>query len=266
MISNWSSKLERTTMTAEQRRRPLDPDRLASLEEERDFLLRSLDDLESERAAGDLDAADYEQLKDDYTVRAADSIRAIGQFRSSIEAGRSERSPRRRVAAVAALLVFAVGAGLLLARSAGERGVDDQLSGSIEESVRERVLRCQQMGTDPSQLIDSLGCFDDVLDQDPQNVEALAYRGWYVVLASGTAQQAGQTDAAAELLLSGQTFLNRAVEVDPTYPDARAFRAIVFERLGEIEQACAELTGLLAENPPPMIEQLVTPLSERLVC
>ena len=38
---------------------PADPDAYAALEEQRDFLLRSLDDLERERAAGDIDEDDY---------------------------------------------------------------------------------------------------------------------------------------------------------------------------------------------------------------
>jgi hypothetical protein len=46
-------------------------DRLAELEEERRFLLRSLTDLEREHDAGDVDDLDYETLKDGYTVRAA---------------------------------------------------------------------------------------------------------------------------------------------------------------------------------------------------
>ena len=45
----------------------LDLDELARLEEERKFLLRSLDDLEREHDAGDMDEADYQTLKDDYT-------------------------------------------------------------------------------------------------------------------------------------------------------------------------------------------------------
>ena len=39
---------------------PLDPDELAALEEQRDFLLRSLDDLEREHDAGDIDEHDYQ--------------------------------------------------------------------------------------------------------------------------------------------------------------------------------------------------------------
>ncbi len=45
-------------------------DRLAELEEERRYLLRSLVDLDREHDAGDVDDLDYQTLKDGYTVRA----------------------------------------------------------------------------------------------------------------------------------------------------------------------------------------------------
>src|SRR4051794_18690615 len=51
--------------------RVLGPDELAALEEQRDFLLGSLRDLDAEHDAGDVDEADYLALKDDYTARAA---------------------------------------------------------------------------------------------------------------------------------------------------------------------------------------------------
>ena len=44
--------------------------------DQREFLLRSLEDLEREHDAGDLDDADYAALKDDYTARAAAVLRA----------------------------------------------------------------------------------------------------------------------------------------------------------------------------------------------
>ena len=56
----------------------MNPDRLAELEEERRFLLRSLADLEREHEAGDVDRVDYRALKDGYTVRAAAVLRDRG--------------------------------------------------------------------------------------------------------------------------------------------------------------------------------------------
>jgi hypothetical protein len=53
------------------------PSSLLALEEERDFCLRSLRDLEAELAAGDLDQADYEALRDSYVARAATALRKL---------------------------------------------------------------------------------------------------------------------------------------------------------------------------------------------
>ncbi len=48
-----------------------------SLEQERQFLLRSLADLDAEHVAGDLDDDDYRTLTDQYTARAAAVLRAL---------------------------------------------------------------------------------------------------------------------------------------------------------------------------------------------
>jgi len=53
------------------------PERRIQLEEEREFLLTSLNDLEREFAVGDVDADDYASLKDSYTARAANIIREL---------------------------------------------------------------------------------------------------------------------------------------------------------------------------------------------
>src|ERR671910_13970 len=71
--------------------RALGPDTLAALEEQRDFLLRSLADLEREHRAGDVDDHDYATLKDDYTARAARTIRAIEAHQARVAAARRGR-------------------------------------------------------------------------------------------------------------------------------------------------------------------------------
>ena len=55
----------------------LDAERRRQLEEERDFLMRSLDDLELEHESGGIDDESYAELHDDYTARAAAVIRAL---------------------------------------------------------------------------------------------------------------------------------------------------------------------------------------------
>src|SRR5205807_2391199 len=96
------------------------PDALAHLEEEREFLLRSLRDLEREREAGDIEEGDYRTLRDDYTARAAAVLRSIDDGRAQLPARRA-RNVRRLVATVAVVVVVALGAGVLVARASGER-------------------------------------------------------------------------------------------------------------------------------------------------
>ncbi len=239
-----------------------------SLLAEQDFLLTSIDDLEAEFAAGDLDSADYEELRKDYTVRTARVARQLRGLDAvaGVSATTGDKSSRRRLSWIAGLAIFGIAAGWLLAISVGERGVRDNITGSIEESPRQQVFRCQELGQDPSRLLESFDCFDEVLVRDPQNAEALAYRGWYGVLLSGSAQEAGQDEAAVELLATAGTFLDRAIAADPVYPDARAFRMIVLERLGRDDEACEDYAVIEQINAPGMIGQLTQPVAQRLGC
>lgn len=226
--------------------------------------LRALEDLEDEYQAGDLDEADYLTLRDDYTVRVADAMRRLEGAATPVDAPGRSRARRLGPLALVVAAVFAVGAGWLLARSAGERGLDDALTGEIE-SNRQRVFECQELGVG-GRIVESLQCFDEVLVDDPDNVEALTYRGWYVILTTSSAQTTGQEDEAAELLEVGRTYLDRAVEVDPGYADARAFRAAVFDRLGQSEAACAEVAALLALDPPPFFVNQTQGIVDRNGC
>ncbi len=232
------------------------PDRLAELETERDFLLASLADLEVEHAAGDLDDADFEELYADYTVRTADLIRQIEDRNLRLADATSKRSTGRSLAWVVGLAFFAIGAGWLLAQAAGERGVGDEITGDIDSSPRQRIFECQELDR-LGEVQEANECFSDVLVDDPQNVEALAYRGWLLVRTAGSAQRIGADDEAAEILISAKASLDQAVDIDPTYPDARAFRVVVFNAEGDTEAACAEYAELVALDPPPFMLELV---------
>ncbi|MDH3295935.1 MAG: hypothetical protein OER95_16585 [Acidimicrobiia bacterium] len=237
--------------------------------EDLDQLLRSLDDLEAEYAAGDLDQANYETLRNDYTVRVADAVRAR-RSRSGKAAptptgpARSSKAIRRLIM-VAALLTFAVGVGWLLARSAGERGLGDAMTGDIEPSARQRVVECQELGMTDGLLLESIQCFDEVLATDPQNVEALTYRAWFLILASGSGDDVS-ADQRAELLDAAVIYLDQAIVIDPGYPDARAFRAVVADRQGDPDQVCSEIGELTALDPPPSFLELTDPVAERNNC
>lgn len=238
-----------------------------SLAEERDHLLRSLDDLEREREAGDLDEADYLALRDDYTARAAEVLRAIegtgpapsGGDGVSVASRAPRRSPWRPVAVAGVLVAFAAGAGALVARSAGERQAGDPATGSIaatgpSSGVARDLARARDL-IGEGKTLDAIKLYDTVLAADPQQPEALAYRGWLLRLAG---RAANNTD----LVDRGLDSIEKAVAADPGYPDARFFRGLIlFQDRNDPAAAIPDLRAFLAADPPaamvPVVEDLL---------
>ncbi|HZA77360.1 MAG TPA: tetratricopeptide repeat protein [Acidimicrobiales bacterium] len=224
-------------MTAVDETRRLDPDTLAALEEQRDFLLRSLEDLEREHDSGDVDDQDYAALKDDYTARAARTIRIIAAHQARVVAGRPPRSWARTLATVAGVVAFAVLAGVLVARFAGRRDANDALTGDIRESTRTQLDNAG-LALQEGRYDDAIEIYDDVLAEQPDNVEALAYKGW---------AQIGTGD------MDGVITLIDAAEADPDYPDTHYFLASALAIAGEYDRALAELDRFDALDPPPAL-------------
>ena len=220
-------------------RRRGDPDRRVALEEERDFLLASLQDLEAEHAVGDLDDADYEQLRDDYTSRAAAVLRALEEDRTA-RAAAPRRSPARTAAWVLGVLAFGVLAGLLVAQASGRRSSSDTVSGEVRQSSQDLLLEAQQQFA-AGDAEAAMATYDAVLALQPANAEALAYKAW-------VGRNAGLLDDDEALVL-----LDDAVAADGDYLDARLFRAIVLTDQGRSPEAAADLLLLdPAEVPAGM--------------
>jgi tetratricopeptide (TPR) repeat protein len=223
----------------------LSPAALAALEEERDFLLRSLEDLERERDAGDLDEHDYLALRDDYVARAAGVLRSIDLGRTSVIPVR-RKDGRRAVATVLGVLVFALVAGLLVAQASGRREAGRFGSGDVRQSVTEKLNEANRLfGQGDAEA--AIALYDEVLGEQPTNAEALTYKGWALYTLVG--------DRASAL-----TSLLDAATANPDYPDVHAFLAVVFLRSGLVEQAAAELDRLDALDPPPDIVELTAGL------
>jgi tetratricopeptide (TPR) repeat protein len=218
----------------------LDPDELALLEEERDHLLSSLEDLEREHDAGDLDDDDYRTLRDDYTVRASEVLAAIEDRRALVEARRTRTGGRgRTVATVVGVVALAAVAGVLVATNSGQRG-GGVISGAVD-TQRARLATCQQASfQDPEAGVE---CYDEILADAPDNVEALTYRGWAQI----------RLDEVAE----GAADLERAVQIDPDYADARVFRAVVAKRGGDYELAAEEIDRFYRNDPSPAAIQVL---------
>ncbi|HWW52912.1 MAG TPA: hypothetical protein VNY84_04050, partial [Acidimicrobiales bacterium] len=248
------------------------------LVEERDFLLASLTDLDAELAAGDIDQHDYITLKDGYTARAAAVLRALDARRGVVPAGaeaeaaapepvasdaapadgartrtvrpvgegrgrKRARSRWRGPAWVAVIVLFAVVAGLLVAHSSGQRLPGQTVTGSITPTGPQAEL--VQAGTDFSNgdYVGALRIYDKVIKDDPSNAEALANRGWVLVLTGHAAND-------QSLVTRGYTSIQAAEKANPSYPYAHFYAGLVLLcDKTDAPSAAAEFRQALADNP-----------------
>jgi len=260
----------------------------SELEEERDFLLRSLDDLESEHASGDLDDDDHRALVDDYTARAAAVLRRLQHLDkapgpaapepeaeavdSSDGTGPAEgqgvtASPRPRstarkrwpmVAGIVATVALAAGSGYLVTQSSGERRPDQGVSGGPDSTPRSLLQTAIDLDN-AGRLVEAAKQYDAVLAEEPENVLALSRRGWVV---GRTGRQANDP----ELLQAGLAYLERATTLDPSFADAHAFKGLVLGALRRPAEAGCEFRLWLASAPiaDPLRPQIEGVLDEAI--
>lgn len=253
------------------KRRSLDPDVLAGLEEERDFLLRSLQDLEREHDAGDVDDSDYEELKDDYTARAAAAIRAIEDRTATAKSLRPQRDWKRTALGMVLVGVMAMGAGWLVFRNAGTRAPGQGLTGDVRQDSANSILKAQgltgqaqaslQAGDAQKALKQfeaAVKAYDEALKISPDNVEAMTYRGWVL----HTIALSSEASIAAQLDQQALGYLNEAIATDPTYSDARVFRAILERNAGNFAAAKADLDLIDMDAIPLYMVQMVNGVKE----
>lgn len=219
-----------------------------SVEEERDFLLDSLRDLEREYAAGDVDHEDYVTLRDGYIARAAALTRELEG--EEIEFDDEEIPPRSRrlVKAVAVSLVIvmiAVGSGWWVAAQSGQRLPGQSATGGIEMSSSVQLSLARSLNfSDPARAIQ---LYSDLLKIEPDNVEALTYRSWLLALSASGASDDVKDVAYATAVQD----MSRAIEIDPTYPDPHCFLGIVFFRLlDDADRSKPLLDTCKLLNPP----------------
>jgi cytochrome c-type biogenesis protein CcmH/NrfG len=245
------------------------PEQQVPVSEEGQFLMRSLEDLEAERAAGGMDDATYERLHADYTARAAALLRAERGDDTPVPDA-SPRSTGRRIAVVGGIVVFAAVAAVALAFALGARLPGQTITGGtgeaqVSDTERERALESVVAANpdDPAAHLalarfrmgagDGSGAlteFQAAAGLDPSNPEPFAYSGWLIRLQ-------GYPDQGLQLL-------DKALEVDPDYADARFFRAFILLRdLNRPAAAIPDLQQYLVLEPEsPLAEQVRTLLAE----
>lgn len=217
----------------------IDFDELAALEEQRSFLLRSLDDLDLEYEAGDLDDVDYETLHTDYTARAAEVLHAIDDRHAIIDDAEPTQRGFRRVLVVTAVVIVAVVAGLVVTSTSGGRSTTGTSGGQGLTASKATQACVDKMtktfapaanGTANANLggeaIATITCFSDRLKDDPTDPIAFTYRGWTLALLARQLSGAASADDVAQFVQRARSDLAEARKLAPRFPDAIAFSAI----------------------------------------
>ncbi|HUI48898.1 MAG TPA: hypothetical protein VL119_09380 [Acidimicrobiia bacterium] len=236
---------------------PTAPAPREQLADEREFLLRSLDDLDAELVAGNIDPDTYRVLHDDYTARASAVIRSMSGGNGP--ARPPARGPRTmRALTYGGILVFAILAAFLLAHAVGQRSPNGQITGDAQASGPSTTVspaaavaaakaaaaaapKSYDARINYARTLLAAGIYPAALEEyvaaaklDDTQAEPLAYTGWLTALFART-----ETNAASkrELLATAATTLDRAVAVDPTYADTYAFQGLLLSQFEN--QQCA---------------------------
>jgi tetratricopeptide (TPR) repeat protein len=212
-----------------------------ALEDERGFLLQSMADLDQERADGEVDEEDFGLLKARYGAQLVEVEAALSELSSTVRAGAEtpgdapgKRTGKRRgrflhqrrvrlSIGIAAALCFVVAASLLAATLAGVRLPGESATGSVSISTAqqesETLTRAAILGSE-GQAAEAVQLYDEVLQTDPNQPDALAYEGWLVRLA-------GLSSKNELVVEKGDASVARAVKVAPSYPDAHALMGVI---------------------------------------
>ncbi|HLN42767.1 MAG TPA: hypothetical protein VK215_09955 [Acidimicrobiales bacterium] len=243
----------------------------AELYDERSFLLDSLEDLERERAAGDLSDVDYEVLRDRYARRAAEVLRALDhdddadlrgtgarvpgaepEWRPEVTPDAASPPPRRRRRRRRTLLVLgllalaaAVAVTLVVARS-GTRLPGETETGSVDLSRAAQLRRTDAQAETLEASGDAAGAvrlFDQVLAEDPVDPDALTQLGWLEFEAGAAAHDAAVLEKAQQLEES-------ALRVAPGAYAPHLYLGSMLLAEGDDSGAVGQYRQFLADGPP----------------
>jgi hypothetical protein len=249
--------------------------RRGDLEAERNFLLDSITDLDREHAAGDIDDADYETLRDDYVRRAAQSLRALEELDGASEgAGEPATTTvsgwrrfrrylgRRRVRLVLgtlAVVFLLAGVGLFAAHLAGIRLPGQSATGTITLSQAALVnqdLQHAALAANVGEPQTAVALYEEVLAKVPDQQVALTYDGWLTRLSGENAH-----DATA--VRAGDAQLAAAARLHPGYPDGEGLYGIAaYEDDHDVAAAVVAFSRCAADDPSQELLGAVDPVAK----
>jgi hypothetical protein len=209
----------------------------SDLVDQRDALLRSIEDLERERSAGDLDDGAFAVLHAEYVARTAEVLRALASL-SDADGGATgdrgtpslwrrsrqflgRRGPRR-VLGVGATLCVLVAIALVATLLAGVRLPGEEETGGVvipqKSQVQQDLAQAEELAN-ADDLNQAIQLYDAVLRDVPDQPEALTYRGWLERLV-------GRADSNVNVVTLGDESLADAAKIAPGYADAHGLYGI----------------------------------------
>jgi tetratricopeptide (TPR) repeat protein len=256
-----------------------------ALETEREFLLRSLDDLDEERAAGNLDDGTYRELHDDYTARAAAVIRSLDAGTELTVPEPATASVRRRALTAAGIVAFAIVAAVLLSHAIGQRRPGQTITGNgqvasgttttagdpgaaLAAGVK-RAPRSYAAHIAYARYLMGRNAFADAIREfgaaarlDPGQPEPPTYAGWAGALVS---QQVSDATTRQSLLAASLERINEVIKSHPRYPDAHALKGVIlfdFEHNARDAVPSFQQFLLLTDETNPLRPQVLAVLAE----
>jgi tetratricopeptide (TPR) repeat protein len=243
-----------------------------TLNDQREFLLRSIDDAERELEAGDLAQADFDVLVLRDRQRLAEvevALAGLGpeapedlEPTSSITPAadtptRRRFSPWRRVGIVAACLLIVAGAVILVNHAVHPSLPGQPVTGTVTQSkvklLAEELTEAAVLNNN-GEAVQALQLYQKVLTQDPGDPIALANSGW-LEWENGNAGKSAPAEQA------GRTAEKKAIALAPSYWAGHLFLGlIILNQDHNPSGAITQFTKFLGDSPPDAELVNVAPL------
>jgi cytochrome c-type biogenesis protein CcmH/NrfG len=260
----------------------------AMLESERSFLLRSLEDLDSELMAGNIDPDSYRTLHDDYTARAAEVIRELEE---GTEPEKPEKPRGLKWITYGGIAIFVGLVAFLMSQAVGDRQPgqsatgNDDIPATVTTVARDPELEAAENAVDANPndydarvryaralvatRVDGGPKYADAIQQyveaskiDPDQAEPYAYSGWISAIVASATSDAPSRQTLLEV--AGKR-LDQAIAVDPDYTDSYVFKGLVLARYENKPcDSVAPFQQFLTKAPQdhPMREDVLAALSQ----
>ncbi|TAN22523.1 MAG: hypothetical protein EPN30_08720 [Actinomycetota bacterium] len=140
------------------------------------------------------------------------------------------------------LIVAGVGSAIWVLRSQ-DNSQKQLVATAIQAQNEAQTILKARVLANQGQDVQALQLLSSVLEVDPNQPVALTYQGWLL-------RQAGEKDNNSALIGQGQQFLEKAVNLDPGYPDAHVFLGFVlFQDRHDLNGAIDQFSAFLADKP-----------------